>query len=335
MSVFHDLLGRIIGQQVDGFARWVRDSKLRIVGFVLLISVIIAVARKIDILIDWILAQLVISFNYLWLLLSRASVFDIITITLLICIVLYLGNTEAKRKRYRVDLRSGISQWSIQPNSQWTITKDKDVTGRVLSVTQSGYPGILKHGLNWYDYILSFQTKIVANQRRGKDVSNFTFAIRAKDRLNGVFFQCTEDILISHLISDGIFIIDGAAEYQLPFRIPTGEWVNVLAKVRGDFVDIFIEKERITYRIPTALYGIPMSSVSPTMYLKDIQQSHDQRIKQEAMRARALKPDPQKPSSDIEQTHYFSLEFDRGTIGFRESGNEQALFRNIQISDIS
>lgn len=338
MSVFQDLFGKAVGQQLNELARWVRDSRIRIIGFIIFLGIVTAILRKVDALITWGFSKLGSGANYIGALLARISLTDAIELTALFGIIWYLGKAAAKKKRYQVDLKRGISQWSIQPDTQWAITKDEDVPGKVLSVTKSGYPGLLKHGLNWYDYTLSFQAKIIDNRNKQahehehKEPPNFTFVVRAKDRLNSVFFQCREDMIRPHLISDGIFVIDEESRYQLPFRIPISEWVNVRVKVGGDFVDIYIEKERFTYRIPTGLYGIPISKVSRTMYLKNIQNEHDQSIRAEAPRSRL--PEEDQKTQTPENRHFFSFEFDRGTIGFREDKYEQALFRNIQISGI-
>ncbi|PIU73716.1 hypothetical protein COS78_00940 [Candidatus Shapirobacteria bacterium CG06_land_8_20_14_3_00_40_12] len=202
--------------------------------------------------------------------------------------------------------------------------EDNTSWNKVLKLTKCEYPAILKYGNDWLNYNFSFETKIpaITDKDFPKEHQNFTFVVRARDKGNGVFFQCKPDGTIRpHLLTNGLFIVDDTNTIKFLAEFPIEKWIPVRIEVNGDNVVINIFSVSATYKIPSARLLLPSNEVRSVMTLDKVLKLTDEN----------KHPDTSKNPTSSEPKLAFDLDYEKGTVGFRESGKETAMFRKIKI----
>ena len=256
---------------------------------------------------------------------------------LIVGIILYkifrmINNTRVIKDNFG----NGLNGWAVPLDASWTTQRCIDKLGKMLSVTNSDYPGILKEAYWWYDYEISFETKIEKTHRS----QNFTVVIRSESNFDGVMLQITRTHLRPHFIYNGTFIRDAEAEEQLPTILPLDEWIKVKLIVKGKDVDMYIDGYKLQYKIPTKVFEVTndiLSRGSVTIddlednqkeltTIKDILSMPESPAKVVAMQTISATSIP--PYSKI------ILEYQKGSVGFREAGREKAHFRDFEIKRI-
>ena len=259
----------------------------------------------------------------------------------------YRGTQEVKD-----NFKRGLSKWAIPQNSGWTIQKSIDYSklGKMLSVTNSGFPGILKDAYTWYDYEMQFKALIPKDINHDKQ--NFTFVVRAEDNYNGVMFQVTKTHINPHLIYDSTFIRDIESNLPLPTILKTNSWISVKVRVNGDQVDIFIDDFKVGYRISSNILNfVRKDLLSMTADLSDLKKSNAemesalddlstaQKIEDDSRREFEVKQAREKLDSYIRAAGPAGftkviLEYQKGTVGFRESGTEKSYIKDFRLKKI-
>lgn len=251
--------------------------------------------------------------------------------------------TRIISEKFEKDLRA----WSIPLEAGWTTQDCGDALGKMLSVTNSTYPGTLKDAYSWYDYEISFLAKI------DKDVDlnsqNFSVVVRSENTLNGVMLQITKTHLQPHLLYNGTYILDKENFLQLPTVLKPDEWIKVKLSVRGNGIDIWLYSYKLQYKIPTKVYEVENVLLRRDLTIKEMEQNNskveDQRIEIIAMLSRIQKiKDPKEKELEVAKfdeamknfptTTRVILEFQKGSVGFREASSEHAYFRNLTVKKI-
>jgi hypothetical protein len=322
MSMIEEFVKTIVGKNIRSIALFVKESRVFIISTLILVLVAIVYIREILSFLGSVLLNLGL------LIIDYFFGFNVDERYFLVFLIFYIFSQiilfrKLFRNNFEENFDNYLQNWSIPKNAEWAITDDMEVSGRVLQVTSSGIPGILKEGRNWYDYEIDFYTKIIED--------NFTILVRAKEKGNAVMLQFKTNKLRPHLIVDGIFVVDDKNEQSLQIKIPIKKWIHVLVKVYGDYVDVFLDGSRVTYRIPSGLIRVPIDRVHSTMSITELERLESEYLHMQAMKERAEKETGVKSDPSFWKPYNFIFDFDIGTIGFRESGNENALFRKIKI----
>mgnify|MGYP001583683032 CR=1 FL=1 len=309
-------LQNILGQYLNKVILWAKDDKKRLVFFLFFaVFIYVVVVPK--------LIQVLTNYNY-WDFVLTASTFIynnsitkqfvstlFIIVVILIIIVLRFFLKNYKRV-FEINIEKQPELWSYYVGSGWSIVEDEESWNKVLKLTNSPYPAILKFGNEWLNYHLSFQAKIPPTVK--KENQNFTFVIRAKDKGNAVFFQCKPDGTITpHFITNGLVIVDETNKIKFLAEFPINKWIPIKVSVKGDEVNISMLGVSAIYKIPSTRLAIPSSEIKGVMTLEC---------------ANTLtKQNDNSATSKLA----FDLDYEKGTIGFREYGEEVALFRKIRI----
>lgn len=258
------------------------------------------------------------------------------TILFVFGIILYLGwkVKSAKYIEVKIKRNSKVEDYFVvPPGADWSLVPDDDTLGNVLSVTRSGLTGHLIKGNDWCNYHLTFKTKIIFD--------NFTFAIRVIDKNNCIFFQCGKRQIFPHLIMGGI-AIRHFKDIDLPFDIPKEKWVDVSVLVKGEKVVIKIMGIEREFDIPHGPWFIEKGNLSFTLEYKVVEEDTRKalitdNIYKEVSKEEGIEEIVRKISMGIlekiklDNYHTFNFDYYRGTIGFRQSENEHALFKDIKV----
>ncbi len=258
--------------------------------------------------------------------------------------IYYIYRQFVNSKVIKEDFGAGLNNWAIPMDSSWTTQKCGDTLGKMLSVTNSAYPGTLKGAYGWYDYEISFWAKI--DKDTHKDRQNFSLAIRSESNFNGIMLQITKSHIRPHFLYNGTFIVDNENTQQLPTILKPNEWIKVKVFVQGNNVDIFIDDYKVQYKIPTKVFDVENKVMSKgTISLEEIEESHNQ-IKAKHNQVLDILAMPESPARDeaiktiepimnsIPPFTRVIFEYQKGSIGFRESGSECAHFRDLRVKKI-
>lgn len=316
-------LQNTLGEYLSKLVLWAKDGKTRFVLFVLMaLFVFIVIIPKVSQLLanyDYIaLATSVWSFIY-----SNSNTKPFVIALLLVDFLLVLFVlqylTRSTKRTFEINIGKHPNIWSYYKGSGWSISEDTTSWNKVLKLTNCGYPAILKFGTEWLNYCYSFEAKIPSTVRKGRQ--NFSFVVRARDKGNNVFFQCKPDGTITpHLVTNGLFIIDKANEIKFLADFSTDKWVPVKVNVKGDQVTITMLGVSATYTIPSTRLVIPSDKVRSDMYLDEALE-----LTKNSGAENSVATSQQAPKVA------FDLDYEKGTVGFRESGEEVALFRKIKV----
>jgi hypothetical protein len=317
-----DFLKTVAGKNIRNLALFIRESRVFVCSVLILILVGVVYIREILSFLGltlFNLGRVVISYFYTFSIDERCFIIFLVFFIFSQAVLL----RKLFRNNFEEKFTSYLQNWSIPKDAEWVLTNDIEVSGRVLQVTNSSTPGILKEGRNWYDYEIDFYTKILED--------NFTILVRAKEKGNAVMLQFKTNKLRPHLIVDGIFIVDDKNEQPLQIKIPIKKWIHVLVKVSGDYIDIFLDGSRVSYRIPSGLMRVPIDRVHSPMNLSEIERLENEYLIMQVMKERAEKETGTKSDPSFWKPYNFIFDFDIGTIGFREAGRENAMFRKIKV----
>lgn len=295
-----------------------------------------------------------IATNVFLFLQTNVSIVDWFLLILLVFLLVSLWRLDTQLLKTRVikdDFSSEeLSEWSIPSGSVWTTESAGDRPGKMLSVTDSYYPGTLKGAYGWYDYQVTFWAKIDGDVP--SSLQNFSIAIRSENSLNGIMLQITKTHCIPYLLYNGTYIRDEDNSQMLRTTLKTNTWIQVKIIVKGNNADVWVDNYHVQYKIETRVFNAvdtSLLSVSKTPTLKEIRQSNDDI---QAKRAEIIKKAEtgEKLTSEEDKKNLWSelsaeiakipsntrivLEYQKGSFGFRESGKERAYFRNLSVSKI-
>lgn len=236
-----------------------------------------------------------------------------------------------------------LNKWNIPRESVWTVEECEDVPGKMLSISNSSFPGTLKETYTWYDYEINVLVKIDAGQ-------DFGVTVRSENNLNGILVCLNKREISVFLLYQGTFILDDKNKNFLPTTIKEGVWTRCKLVVKGNNIDMWISNYKIlSYKIPTLVYKVENKYLGTTTNVTEIENSN-KKIKEEEDKDLELYKKytslPKGPDKDAAQNlylaHYISpntkvvLEYQNGSMGlFSAKGQEkQAFFRDIQIKKI-
>jgi hypothetical protein len=242
------------------------------------------------------------------------------------------------------NFKGGLNAWAIPLGASWTTQRCEDKLGKMLTVTNSTIPATLKGAYWWYDYEITFEAKIEGESPPHRQ--NFTIVIRSENNFNGIMLQITKTHMRPHFIYQGTFIIDNEASQLLPTTLRENEWIKVKMTVKGNIVDIYINDYQLRYNIPTKIFSVENNIMSKgTITLEEIQTS-DSDIKSKQRRIGEILSMPPSAARDqavqtiesiantIPPYSNIILEYQKGSVGFRESGEEKAHFREFKAKRI-
>jgi hypothetical protein len=329
---------------------WAKESYLRTI--IVLAVIYIVIFPALSYLQDSVknIAYKSIFNSILWFFNKFFTIPDYIFLTTLLIIILFLVLIYLKLKNtteIKEYFQKGLNAWSIPTGSGWTTQKCTNELGYMLSVTNSGYPGILKDIYGWYDYEISFLAKISDKN----ETPNFSIIVRSENNFNGIMFQVTKTHFLPHILYNGTFILDKDKYEQLPTVLNTNEWIPVKIIVKGNNVDMWIYNYKLQYRILSKVYNVenrllgnnPPSlqeiELSNTLIQEAIQKVIDEINRVSQMPDGAEKNKEFSSISDHAQENIpantrIVLEYQKGSIGFRAFGNEHTCIRKLKIKRI-
>jgi len=273
------------------------------------------------------------------------ELFDYIYFPLFILIIIWLAfqykeinKTKATSDSFKTDL----NKWNFQSGSGWTIQKCTNAIGNMLSVTNSNYPGTLKSVYSWYDYDISFLAKI--GKQNSDELQNLGVFVRSENNLNGVMLQITKTHVRPHLLYEGTYILD--SEIQLPTVLKEEDWIKVRLIVKGNEIELWLFGHKILYKIPNEVINVDNNKLGRTIALKDARKSHDE-IDKLQIKAINLYQESRSEASKDEKEKKFKeakrifdsipaytkiiLEYQKGSVGFRQAGDEHSFYRNVVV----
>lgn len=318
-------LEQIFGSNLRKFLLWLRDETKRQTAFFVLFLIITLVIgpKTIQVATNTCFLCVLSTFAEFVYKISVTQEY-ILTLTVVLILVIWavmLMRSRIVEKAIEVNPEKEPGMWSYYKGSSWSLVEDNDCPGKVLKITNSFYPAILKFGNDWIDYDLSFRVKVPSTMREGN--RNFSFVVRAKDKANNVFLQCFPSGKIRpHLIADGTIIIDDENKVAFPTEYPLDKWFDVSVKVSDDEITASIMGVSATYKIPSERFVVSLGTTPTVISLSKVREMN-------LLAEKEIKTEP----AGGEQTHVvlLNLDYEKGTIGFRESGEEVALFRKIEI----
>lgn len=276
--------------------------------------------------------------------LSIPDYFFLITIIALFFIILVIYKKLEKTKIITDSFNRQLNGWAIPLGSGWTIQPCTDALGYMLSVTNSIFPGILKEAFGWYDYEITFLTKINSKVKAGRQ--NFSVIVRSENNFNGVMLQVTSTHLRPHLLYNGTYILDTEKDEQLPTVLPSSVWIPVKILVVGNNIDLWIYNHKLNYKIPTKIYDVENTLLTSgqTLTINKLEESK-RKIENRWMKLVEINKMPSSQNKFSEQDKLVKdltdnpsskvlLEFQKGSVGFREWGEEHAYFRNLKVKKI-
>lgn len=261
--------------------------------------------------------------------------------------LLRLGREIQKTKNIKDDFERGLNKWSIPINSGWTIQECDDAPGKMLSITDSRYPGTLKDAYGWYDYEITFLVKL-PKKEEDKKKQIFAVTIRSENNLNGVMFQLTTTHFRPHLIYNGTFILDEKNFEKLPTILKDDTWIKVTILVTGNIVEINLLNYKLFYKIPSVTYNVRNSLLAQDTSITSLEDSDreiETYLNDSLKKLRKFVDTPRdnaeerkkaweeylQADSSIPPYTKVTIEYPKGSLGFRAHGNEQAYFRNVSI----
>lgn len=269
----------------------------------------------------------------------------LITFSLLFYVLRKLNSFNIIKDNFEFDL----SKWGIPLSSSWTLHKCEDVLGKMLRITKSQFPATLKGANAWFDYLFSFYAKIdndvpKINQKIG-------IIVRSENNVNGIMLQFEKDYFRPHLLFNGTYFLDSEQDQQLPTILPINEWIKFEVFVKGTNIEIEFEGYKIHYRIPTKDYAVEDYLVSKDRTtLKDLEanskivSSKQTELYKKIDEYLALKVDDPNRSKKYEEfdklrkampsTSKITFDYQKGSVGFRESGIEKIFVRNVIVKKI-
>ncbi len=156
---------------------------------------------------------------------------------------------------YTDDFGHGLGDWKYQGN--WSIVKDDGTN--VLAVTNSDQGGYVPGCQSWQDYIVEFETKIVAECS--------AWLIRAKDTGTYVMLQCNSstrqphpNALRLHYRVNGEWRKGEILAIPMPLSVPTNKWFGVRIEVRTSRVRVMLTvdgKKADVSGLPSSLLSHP------------------------------------------------------------------------------
>lgn len=346
----NNLFSTLFSKVLNNIILWAKESIWR--SFLILILVFIFLVPLVGYL-----QSLVRNFPYITtfnlfitFLKNNLSIKDYLFILIFLFILYLIKKQDKELLKTRVikeNFEKGLNGWNIPLGTGWTIQDCDDSLGKMLNVTHSPYPGVLKDTYSWYDYEISFQVKF--DKSTSKEKRKFAVVVRSENNFNGIMLQFSENEFRPHLLYNGTYILDEIE--NLPTILKIDVWIPISLFVKGSNIDIYIYNYKIQYKIPMKAYTIDSKLLSSkeTIKLSNIELKHNE-IKDRIARwitlynkGEATKdPIEKKKLSDesdsifknIPPTSRILFEYQKGSIGFRESDTESAYFKNLIVKKI-
>lgn len=284
----------------------------------------------------------------------KTSTYLIIFLFLLCFFFIYKLYIKYKdTKIVKDNFTKGLSRWAIPQGSGWTIQEsiDYEKLGKMLSVSNSFFPGILKEAYTWYDYNMEF--KILIPKEIDENNQNFSFIVRAEDNYNGIMFQVSKTYLQPYLLYDSAYIRDGDNYLPLPTILKTNTWINVKVRVSGDEITLFINDFKLNYKIHSYIFSFVRKDLlsQQPINLSDLKKSTEemesaikgltdaQKLTDNVRKRFEIKKAQEKLDKYIEAagpTGFAKviIEYQKGTVGFVESGNEKIYVKDFILKKI-
>ncbi len=341
----------LFSKAFNTFSLWARQSTTRSI-ITILLAIIVGFP-----LIEW-MQNLVRNIPYFqiianlltFLLKVSPTTYLIIFGYMFLCFWVYSLHVKYKKDRIISDsFNKDLNRWSVPHGSGWTIQESIGKfgkLGKMLSVTNSPYPGVLKDAYHWYDYELNFLARI-AEDVRHKYKQNFTFVVRAEDNYNGIMFQITKTHINPHLLYNSTYIRDTENNMQLPTILKPGIWMKVKVIVVGNLIDIYIDDFKLSYKVPSKIIAyVRKDLLTKTPELKDLQGRSEmiEKVINEFVSTKQWDESPAKEEAlekldaqvnEITASGPYDkvvLEYQKGSVGFRESGEEHAFIKDFKLS---
>lgn len=267
----------------------------------------------------------------------------ILTVTTVIFAILFffVRRRLLKISEIKENFSKGLNKWSMTIGSGWTIQDCTDRNGRMLSVTNSSLPGTLKSAYGWYDYEISFQAKIDSTSAN----PNIGIVVRSESNFNGILLQITKTHFRPHFLSNGTFILDNKNIEQLPTVLTTDTWIDVRLTVEGNDIEIYIYNYKLNYKIRSLTYKVDNIRIGIDTNLQDIESDNIAIEAEESNWYEEFNKVAKLPAGERSEAYRklpvvrpyttIMLDYQKGSVGFRESGSEHTYFRKLSVKSLA
>lgn len=267
-----------------------------------------------------------------------------LTILIIFILIANLFKNLQNNNMITDNFTKGLYGWAIPTDSDWTMRDCGDVPGKMLTVYNSVYPGTLKGAYWWYDYEVSFHTKI-DKDTRNRSGQSFNVVVRSESNFNGIILKISKTDFQPYFLYDGTMIKDTDGHQKLPTILSDGEWIKVKLIVKGNNIDILINDYDLQYKIPTKVFDkVEISVLSKDLVnIEEIENSNNQilnaieilNMQESAAKKEAMKTIKSFLSNNLIPPYTkVILEYQKGSVGFMEEGREKAHFRDFRIKRI-
>lgn len=215
----------------------------------------------------------------------------------------------------------------------------------MLCVTNSDLPGTLKSAYEWYDYELNFSAKMTRDGTKIKQMIGIV--VRSENNNNGIFLQFSKKEFRPHLLHDGKYYLDAKKIEPLKILLKHNTWIKFHIIIKGDNIDIWIDDFKLHYRIPALSLNVQNNLLFGDRQLSELEESNNEiqkkiniwikkydEILKEPDSAKKETMRKELDTKEIPQNTRIIMEYPRGSIGFRESGEEKTCFRNVKLTKI-
>ena len=220
----------------------------------------------------------------------------------------------------------------------------------MLSVSNSYFPGILKAAYGWYDYEISFQAKMSSNVPDERQ--NISFVVRSENSLNGILFQISKENFNPFLLYNETLIFDEERSSHLRTVLRPDVWIPVKIIVKGNNVDISVDNYHVEYRIVTKVFNAVENNLLVRGSAPTLRQIVDSNTRIQTMQSEIISKvtgidsivnEEEKRtawaevSADIAKippSTRVILEYQKGSVGFRQADVENTFFRNLTVKRI-
>jgi hypothetical protein len=286
---------------------------------------------------------------------TASDTFLLILVVILGLLILLIQNKLNRSRQIIDDFKANLSKWSIPMGDSWYTTISTGSTGKMLVVSTSNFPGLLKGAFGWYDYLLTFKGRIPEDSLERR----MGVFIRAKDSSNGILLQMTENEFIPRYLYDGHYIIDNTQRTALTTKLPVGSWVNYSVKVTGNKVLLRFEGQEVHFTIKdynfsfisrSALFGnadiLKLETENNSnnrlfnQYLDKMEKFHNlqnnpESSEQEIFNAQKDQEEAwEKFNKKTQNSIQINLEYNNGSVGFGKVKNASINVREVKLTKL-
>ncbi len=328
---------------------WAKESFLKsIMTVVLLIVLVPPIINQMH--------KVVLNFPYVYLFTLVGNFFyynftlsDYIIMLFVLLLFYYVHRLQtdiSRSKQISDNFSKDLNLWNIPLNSAWSIQDCRDYLGKMLSISESSYPGTLKGAYGWYDYELTFLAKIPKSKN-----PSINILVRSENNSNGIRLCFSKKKFSPYIFFESKYYLDDTQEEKLPIILENDRWYKFRITVKGGSIETTILNQSILYKIYSRPYLVEEAKFFMHNSITDISRS-DKSVrdsfnawnKQYSLAQKIAHSDPnfaieiEKANqllSDIPKFKNIAFDYHKGSIGFMQDDEAKILLRNVLLKNIT